>query len=262
MTIDHALSCKKGGLVTIRHEDVASEWRHLCGLAFTPSTVSREPCIHSSVGRRERAIAAATEQRTSRNNPQPNPTQQPTVPNPYATQQPPLQQQQQQTPSNGTTQQQPPTDEATDGKRGDAACYGFWARQRDCIFDVRITDTDARSYRNKDYEKVIAAQEKKKKDKYLRPCQEHRKDFTPLVYSVDGIRGREARSAERRLAAELAVKWARPYSQMVHYVKVRMSIAIVRANSLLIRGSRNRGHTHPCINSGPALLTLQEGRVE
>jgi len=156
-------------LVTIRHEDVASEWRHLCGLAFTPSTVSREPCIHSSVGRRERAIAAATEQRTSRNNPQPNPTQQPTMPNPYATQQPPLQQQQQQTPSNGTTKQQPPTDEATDGKHGDAACYGFWARQRDCIFDVRITDTDARSYRNKDYEKVIAAQEKEKKDKYLRP---------------------------------------------------------------------------------------------
>ena len=105
----------------------------------------------------------------------------------------------------------------------DTACYGFWACQRDCIFDVRITDTDARSYRNKDYEKFIAAQEKEKKDKYLRPYQEHRKDFTPLVYSVDGKRGREARSAELRLAAELAEKWAHPYSQMVHYDKVRMN---------------------------------------
>ena len=51
----------------------------------------------------------------------------------------------------------------------------------------RITDTGTRPYRNKDYEKVIAAQEKEKKDKYLHPCQEHRKNFTPLVYSVDGI---------------------------------------------------------------------------
>ena len=82
------------------------------------------------------------------------------------------------------------------------------------------------------------------------------------MYSVDGIQGRGVRSAERRLAAELAEKWARPYSQMVHNVKVRMIIAVVRVNTLLIRGSRNRGHTHPRINSGPALLTLQEGQVE
>ena len=36
MTVEHALSCKVGGLVHIRHDDVADEWRHLCGTALSP----------------------------------------------------------------------------------------------------------------------------------------------------------------------------------------------------------------------------------
>ncbi len=52
--------------------------------------------------------------------------------------------------------------------------------------------------------------------------------------------GREAKAAKKRIAALLAAKWRRPYSAMVHYVRVRMALAIVRSNSLLIRGSRDR----------------------
>ncbi len=43
-----------------------------------------------------------------------------------------------------------------------------------------------------------------------------RKDFTPLVYSVDGITGHEARDAEKRLATHLAAKWKKGYPEMVH----------------------------------------------
>jgi len=181
------------------------------------------------------------------------------VPHPYTV---PTQPRQPQQHATGNAPQQPPQSEPIDGKRGDAAVYGFWAHQRDCVFDVRITDTDARSYRNTDPATVLARQEKEKKDKYLHACHEKRKDFTPLVYSVDGIRGREAKSAERRLASALGEKWSRPYSYMVHYVKVRMSIAVVRANSLLIRGSRDRGPARSQIDSGPATLLVQEGRIE
>ena len=73
--------------------------------------------------------------------------------------------------------------------------------------------------------------------KYLTSCLEMRKDFTPLVYSVDGVAGREVRSAEKRLTSMLADKWKRQYSQIVYYVRVRMQIALVRSTSLLIRGS-------------------------
>ena len=37
------------------------------------------------------------------------------------------------------------------------------------------------------------------------------------------IAGREAKSAEKRLAYALAEKWKREYSEMVFYVRVRMS---------------------------------------
>ena len=45
MTVEHALSCKPGGIVHIRHDDVADEWRHLCCTALSPSQVKCEPRI-------------------------------------------------------------------------------------------------------------------------------------------------------------------------------------------------------------------------
>jgi hypothetical protein len=106
---------------------------------------------------------------------------------------------------------------------------------------MHITDTDSRSYRKKEFGKVLLQHEKQKKDKYLRACLEMRKDFTPMVYSVDGIAGREARNAEKK-----------GYSQMVYYVRVWM--VIVHANSLLIRGSRDQQRPRrPLIPDGAAL---------
>jgi hypothetical protein len=46
MSVEHALSCKIEGLVHIRHDNVAQEFGHLCGLAFKPSRVSYEPLIN------------------------------------------------------------------------------------------------------------------------------------------------------------------------------------------------------------------------
>ena len=214
MTVEHALKCKKGGLVSIRHDDVADEWRDLCGKATTPGHVEREPYIFSAQHRRPRAngqSATAASNTNTNNTPNNN---------------------------NSNAQTQQPAQSITE-HRGDAGCHGFWERGRPAIFDMRITDTEARSYRNRDYVKVLASQEQEKRNKYLKPCQEQRKDFTPMVYSVDGIAGRAARHAERRLATMLAEKWKRPYPSMVFYVRARMTLAVVRANSLLIRGSRD-----------------------
>jgi len=46
-TVTHALSCKTGGLVILRHNELAKEWHRLCAQALTPSAVSNEPLIHS-----------------------------------------------------------------------------------------------------------------------------------------------------------------------------------------------------------------------
>jgi hypothetical protein len=47
-TTEHAMSCRKGGLILHRHNDLVATWGQLCGQAHTPSTVSDEPLIQTS----------------------------------------------------------------------------------------------------------------------------------------------------------------------------------------------------------------------
>jgi hypothetical protein len=49
---------------------------------------------------------------------------------------------------------------------------GLWARDTDCIIDVRIADVDAKSNRSEDPAKVSAAHEREKKKKHLGACLE------------------------------------------------------------------------------------------
>jgi hypothetical protein len=85
---------------------------------------------------------------------------------------------------------------------------------------------------------VLEAQEREKKRKYLEPCVQQRRHFSPFVVSTDGMLGKEAKVLMRTLAARLAEKWEKPYSEVCGYVNARMSIAIVRATHRCLRGSR------------------------
>jgi hypothetical protein len=122
--------------------------------------------------------------------------------------------------------------------RGDILIRGLWERGTDCIIDVRVTDVDAKSNRSKDPHKVLAAHEREKKKKYLGACLEQRRHFSPFVVSTDGLLGKEAKMLLKKLSARLAEKWEKPYSEVCGYVNARMSIAIVRATHLCLRGSR------------------------
>ncbi len=187
-SVGHALTCKKGGLVLLRHNDVAAEWHHLCAQALTPSAVSDEPLIHSgrdSTGTSTNSAAILPE------------------------------------------------------LRGDVAVHGFWKRGATAIFDIRVTDTDAPTYRGLAPRKVLARHEKEKKDKYVEHCLARRRHFTPLVFSVDGLRGAEAEAATKRLASRLAAKWKRTYSDVCGFVRSRLALTLVRTTSLCLRGSRD-----------------------
>ena len=52
---------------------------------------------------------------------------------------------------------------------------------------------------------------------------------------MDGIPGAEALAAQKRLAALISYKLKREYSEMCGFVRARISIEIVRSNSLLLR---------------------------
>ena len=191
-TTEHAMSCRKGGLILHRHNDMVHTWGHLCGhQAHTPSTVSDEPLINSS----------------------------------------------RDTPLDGTNCTEPSPE-----LRGDLAVHGFWTRGQTAIFDVRITDTDQPSNRNTAPSKVLLRQEKEKKDKYGALCLARRRTFTPLVFSVDGLMGKEATAASKRLASSLAAKWKRSYSEVCGFIRSRLSIALIRSSSRCLRADCNPIH--------------------
>ena len=62
-----------------------------------------------------------------------------------------------------------------------------------------------------------------------------------MVYSADGIPGAESLAVQKRLAALLSYKLKWEYSEMCGLVQERMLLAIVRSNSLLPRGPREKG---------------------
>ena len=62
-----------------------------------------------------------------------------------------------------------------------------------------------------------------------------------MAYSADGIPRAEALAAQKRLAALLSYNLKQEYSEMCGFVRARMSLAILRSNSLLLRGPRNKG---------------------
>jgi hypothetical protein len=132
--------------------------------------------------------------------------------------------------------------------RGDLAVHGFWTRGQTAIFDVRITDTDQPSNRNTAPTKVLLRHEKEKKDKYGALCIERRRTFTPLVFSVDGLLGKEAKATSKRLASSLAAKWKRSYSEICGFIRSRLSIALLRSSRRCLSADRNPTHRfHPPI---------------
>ena len=62
-----------------------------------------------------------------------------------------------------------------------------------------------------------------------------------MVYSTDGIPVSEALAVQKRLAALLSYKMKWEYSEMCGFVQARMSLAIVRYNSMLLHGPHDKG---------------------
>jgi hypothetical protein len=102
--------------------------------------------------------------------------------------------------------------------RWDVGAHGFWKQARTAIFNVQVCDSDAKSYGYCKSKKVLEGAARRKKDKYEQACLERCQVFTPMIYSVDGMADKHARTAERRIAGMLATKWSWQYSQMACFV--------------------------------------------
>ena len=114
----------------------------------------------------------------------------------------------------------------------DLGVRGVWAAQTEALFDIRVMDTDARSYTSRTVDSVLLSAENEKN------IEARHASFTPFVTSIDGVLGREANSVMKLLATKIALKWEKPLSEVTGWVRARLAFAILRATNLCIRGSR------------------------
>ena len=207
-SVNHALSCKKGGLVVNRHNEVKDEVAYLAALATSPGKVRDKPNIHISRTSSEANLPGHASTKGTSPSPSYNNN------------------------SNTNTDEQQRFFE-----RGDILIHGLFEKQTSCILDVRVTDSDCPSNLLASPEKVLARHEREKKKKYLEACLEERRHFSPYVCDCYGLLGEEAKAVNKKLAAKLASKWKAPYSATCGFINARVSIAILRATHLCLRGS-------------------------
>ena len=199
----HGLECRKGGRIVQRHNEIRDELAYLARKAYGDGKVLTEPRV-GGVGEGEKK--EDQEEGAERDDKTAGPE----------------------------TVVTPP------GLRADVGIRGFFDTQKMVFFDVRVCDPDAETYKTKPIDAVLRRHEKEKESKFKQACRERRIDFVPFVVSVDGVLGRQAFNAAKRLATALSKKWDRPYSETMNFVRVRLAVAMVRAVHFCIRGERRR----------------------
>ena len=130
----------------------------------------------------------------------------------------------------------------------DLCVRGVWQPQTEALFDIRVVDTDARSYCGRTPIAVLCSAEVEKKRKCSLACQSHRASFTPLCVSVDGLLAPEARFFVQRLSDNLSMKWEQPFGVVSSWVRACLSFAILRAALLCVRGSRTKWRSLGIVN--------------
>ena len=134
-----------------------------------------------------------------------------------------------------------PANSNREGERGDVGVVGFYNDHRLAIFDVRITDVDgASNTRSKrSPQACLLNHEKQKFKSYGDACAQLRRDFVPLVFSADGLHGKHATAAVKRLAALLAKSWGTAYPVTCGYIRSRISLSLARSLTMCLRDPRD-----------------------
>ncbi len=144
----------------------------------------------------------------------------------------------------------------------DVGVHGFWKRGRTTIFDNQICNMVAKSYKNRTSKKVLESATLKKKNKYEEACLKRHPDFTPMIYSINGMADKHACAAEKQIASILAAKWTQQYSQMASFIQTRMCLAIVQSNTLLLRRDHAMNRCRRAPDDGVAARAAMKIQVQ
>ena len=118
----------------------------------------------------------------------------------------------------------------------DLGVRGVLEPQAMALFDIRVVDTDARSYLSHSPSAVLALAEAEKKRKYCDACTECRATFTPLCFSVNGLVSDEAACFLKHLGRSLSSTWKCHYDEVIRWLRAPLAFTLVRATMFVLGG--------------------------
>jgi hypothetical protein len=128
---------------------------------------------------------------------------------------------------------------STSDARSDIRARGFWNREQNAYFDIRVFYPHARSYLSRNLDSLYTSFEREKKRHYNdRIINVEQASFTPLIFSSCGGVGKEASITLKKMATLLADKRKDKYSSTMCLLRCRIAFSLMRAASVCLRGSR------------------------
>lgn len=124
--------------------------------------------------------------------------------------------------------------------RLDIRARGFWTRQQDAFFDVRVTHPKASMLACSEVQQQLLNNEREKKRQYgTRVAQIDRGSFTPLVFATNGQCAPECSTFLKSLVGELVNKnQDLCYSRVMQHLRCKLSFCLLRWAITCMRGCR------------------------
>ena len=132
-----------------------------------------------------------------------------------------------------------PTANVRDDARLDVRAKGFWRESQNAFFDIRVTNADCASQRDKTIKSILREHEQEKKRNYnARVMEIEQGSFTPIVLTIKGVMGPEGNCLHKTLAEKISTKSGERYDDVTRLIRVKTSYLVLRAALLCLRGSR------------------------
>ena len=130
--------------------------------------------------------------------------------------------------------------------RVDIRARGFWTRQQEAFFDVRVTHPKASLLSRSEVRSQLLSHERAKKRHYAsRIIQVDRGAFTPLVFATNGQCAPESGVFLKALVAGIVDKNVDlSYSLVMNHLRCRISFCLLRWAVTCLRGSRSSYRRH------------------
>ena len=128
----------------------------------------------------------------------------------------------------------------SDGARLDIRARGFWTRQQDAFFDVRVTHPKASLLSRSEVAGQLRQHELEKKRAYCQRVNDvERAAFTPLVFATNGMAGVECSMFLKRLVTRLTERHRDlDYAVVMHHLRAKLSFCLLRWAVTCLRGCR------------------------